>query len=339
MMLNRAITYYYEELLKNDDNKQYQFLYPLYAGNYSHYLNDSEFKQTYIEVDWNKLNNDFQQYINLREEIEVEVSFEDVEPYLNDNTKLLLEQAPNNKYINYEYDNTFENFEYFANYDFLIVGEELLSRLRLVAPNKIKCKIGLYNGNKYPVNLPFIKSYTKNFEIPKLEFTFDFNKVCVNQFITKSYELLRTDDNKLIPAIFGNIPFEYYSHAFKKTKSLFYDLNTQSFVLLESDMQHFDNLIEDFAQNGMLNPLPLGVNSNGKIIDVAQCNSGLMVALYLQLPIIPSILYKNYTDHYTNHIPAIADDTSCLKFANEYCNPYIIFKDSNNVVNDFVVKK
>lgn len=320
--MNEAIKTYYKDLIKDDDMGLYSFLYPIYDETQYDVLSEDKFYQETISFNSSR-DKDFQQYINLLEYVDVEISFDDIKNYLNDKNKSYLDIEPDMNNYNFEYDNVYENLEYDAKYNYLNISKELLDKLRLRNPEKISCKLGLYGGNQYEVQLPFITSYTKEYTIPELSFNVNYDSMILNRFKNKTY--INIDNTS--PLIFGNIPFEWLKKMYRKPRFCSYCLNEERFYILNKDVSRIEELMNDICKNGLLNPLPLGVNGNGKLIDSAQCNTCLMIALYLQLPYIPSIIYVCHKSHITETIDAVKNDRDSYDIATEYCNPYIKFRE------------
>ena len=334
-MLNEAIIDYYEKLIKNDDICSYDFLYPLYTDpDNNKYLSDKKFTNREIVFDKKTLLN-YKSFLNIRDEIITEVNLDDVLPYLTDNAKLILNTETDQNNKNFTYEDTFENFEYYADYNYLMIGPELLNELKINYPNKIKCKLGLYNVFA-STGIKFIDENVKNFvqktDIPDLILNIP-EKGKYNKFILKNYINLFTSENMSIPALLVNLPYSFYKKAFLKSTAFYYDIKQQDYFVLHHNSTYIQKLLSTICTDGVLNPLPLGINDNGKIVDITHCNNVFIIALLLQLPTIPVILYKHFRNHYTNDLEKIKNDLNSLDEANQIFYPYVRlrakhFKDS-----------
>ena len=211
------------------------------------------------------------------------------------------DNAPINDYLTYEH----YDINYFTSINIPRIEYKGFSLLK----SNDSMNIAVYGNNANP--------FYKFNEFTPLPIDYsDITQLTYSVFKNETYEVL--EDGTCV--LCKNVPLSFLQQIPILDITAYQDVDTNELMFSGSTKEWFDNLVHDIASNGMTKPIELKIFNNS--ITTKGCYSRLLVALLLQIPLIPVKFYTSNTVDYLENYSKPMDK----ELLNSVLNPYFIFR-------------
>ena len=162
-----------------------------------------------------------------------------------------------------------------------------------------------------------IRSYLKKNKYPKLDLPYP-KSIYYRKFDFSSNEISSCGslDKKTFYYCY-NLPYEYYSQHKPHFRELFYDTEEKCWKSSSKSRKSLEGLINSVAENGFKQPLCFLLAENYQLIPIG-CHTRILIATYLQLPTIPSVILVLPETFKGNK------NVNNIELARKYLTPYIL---------------
>lgn len=212
--------------------------------------------------------------------------------------------------------------EYHGTYDYLFITGCFIYLMNKFNPDSFY--MNFYNIKNMGKNI-FSKMLMKEpADIPHFGYLRDLKSVNINysMFKEKAYRITYCQ-NVTVYCLFLDLPYDFYKNLKDMDYDIYYDFQEKEFYLSGTKYSEYIELINDIAENGIIDPLYMKIKS-GNIVDLQSSHGKLMIAKMLQLPSIPVCLY--FTSNQTAPYENIFLDDESKDVINDICEPYFKFE-------------